>query len=64
MVARVDLAPPGLFLIISLLEAIELKEEMENKGIEEGARFTFYHDTSIRACKFDEEGNIVEKWKG
>lgn len=44
------------------LDAIRLKEELENRGIGEGAWFTFYHDPFVLACKFDEKGNIIEKF--
>ena len=43
------------------LDAIRLKEELENQGIREGAWFTFYHDPFMLACKFDEKGNVLEK---
>ncbi len=46
------------------LDAIEIKKELESRGIEEGSWFTFYHDPFIQACRFDEEGNVVEEWKG
>ena len=46
------------------LDAIEVKKELESRGIKEGSWFTFYHDPFIQACRFDEEGNIVEEWKG
>jgi glyoxylase-like metal-dependent hydrolase (beta-lactamase superfamily II) len=45
------------------LDAIRLKEEYEEKGVEEGAWFTFYHDPFVRACRFDEKGNVLEKWE-
>ncbi len=44
------------------LECIKLKEELEKKYVEEKAWFTFYHDPFVLACKFDEKGNIIEKW--
>ncbi|MCL5023517.1 MAG: MBL fold metallo-hydrolase [Nitrospirae bacterium] len=43
------------------LDAIRRKEELEAKGVKEGAWFTFYHDPFMNACKFDEKGNILEK---
>lgn len=46
------------------LESIKRKEEMEKTGIGEGAWFTFYHDPFMYACRFDEEGNVVEKFEG
>ncbi len=44
------------------LEVITLREEYENKGVEENAWFTFYHDPFMLACKFDKNGNIIDKW--
>jgi len=44
------------------LESIKLKEELEKKYVAEDAWFTFYHDPFVLACKFDEKGNIIEKW--
>ena len=44
------------------LEAITEKEEWENRGAIEKAWFTFYHDPFIQACRFDEKGNVTEKW--
>lgn len=46
------------------LDVINLREEYENKGIEENAWFTFYHDPFMFACKFDKNGNVTEKWIG
>ncbi|HKN18642.1 MAG TPA: MBL fold metallo-hydrolase [Dissulfurispiraceae bacterium] len=44
------------------LESIKMKEYLEKKYVAEDAWFTFYHDPFLRACKFDPEGNIIEKW--
>lgn len=44
------------------LDVVALREEWENKGIEENAWFTFYHDPFMLGCKFDKKGNIIEKW--
>lgn len=44
------------------LDAIMLKEDWEQKGREENAWFTFYHDPFMRACRFDEKGNVTERW--
>lgn len=46
------------------LEVIKEKEKWENIGIDEGAWFTFYHDPFVLACKFNEKGDITEKWAG
>lgn len=43
------------------LEAIELKEKYEAMGIKENAWFTFYHDPSMYACKFNSKGEVVKK---
>lgn len=45
------------------LDAISLKEKWENAGISENAWFTFYHDPFMRACRFDEKGNVIGKWE-
>jgi glyoxylase-like metal-dependent hydrolase (beta-lactamase superfamily II) len=44
------------------LEAITQKETWEIRGIEENAWFTFYHDPFVFACKFDEQGNVIDRW--
>lgn len=44
------------------LDAIRLKEEWIRKGIASKAWFTFYHDPFMQACRFDEKGNVIEKW--
>jgi glyoxylase-like metal-dependent hydrolase (beta-lactamase superfamily II) len=44
------------------MDVIAQKENWENKGVNEDAWFTFYHDPYILACKFDKDGNIIKKW--
>jgi glyoxylase-like metal-dependent hydrolase (beta-lactamase superfamily II) len=44
------------------LDAIAQKEEWENRGLRENAWFTFYHDPFLLACRFNEQGDIIEKW--
>jgi glyoxylase-like metal-dependent hydrolase (beta-lactamase superfamily II) len=44
------------------LDAIAQKEEWENCGLRENAWFTFYHDPFLLACRFNEQGDIIEKW--
>lgn len=44
------------------LDSIQLKEKLEEKYIKEKAWFTFYHDPFMAACKFDKDGNILEKF--
>ncbi len=43
------------------LEVISLKEQLEKEGIEKNAWFTFYHDPFMKACRFNEKGEIVQK---
>ena len=43
------------------LEVIELKEKYEKAGIERGAWFLFYHDPFLRACRFNEKGEVIER---
>ncbi len=43
------------------LESIKQKEALEQDYIKRDAWFTFYHDPFLRACKFDEKGNVLEK---
>ncbi|MDX2434614.1 MAG: MBL fold metallo-hydrolase [Desulfobacterales bacterium] len=43
------------------MDAIDLKEKYETLGIRENTWFTFYHDPSMYACKFDSQGQIVKK---
>ncbi len=44
------------------IDVISLREKWEHKGIEEGAWFTFYHDPLLNSCKFDPDGNVIQKW--
>jgi glyoxylase-like metal-dependent hydrolase (beta-lactamase superfamily II) len=44
------------------LESIQKKAALEKEYIGKGAWFAFYHDPYVLACKFDEQGNILEKW--
>jgi glyoxylase-like metal-dependent hydrolase (beta-lactamase superfamily II) len=43
------------------IDAIAQKEKWEARGIEENAWFTFYHDPFVRACRFNEKGEMTEK---
>jgi|GEM_PF-23931 len=43
------------------MDVISLKQEYETRGIRENAWFTFYHDHSVYACKFDTQGQVVNK---
>ena len=43
------------------LDAISQKEKWETEGIQGNAWFTFYHDPFMRACRFDEKGEVTEK---
>jgi glyoxylase-like metal-dependent hydrolase (beta-lactamase superfamily II) len=43
------------------LDVISLKQKYETKGIRENAWFTFYHDPSMYACKFDIQGQVAKK---
>ena len=44
------------------LDAIEQKELWEARGVRQHSWFTFYHDPFVLACKFDEKGEITERW--
>ncbi len=46
------------------LTSIEQKEKLEKTYVANGSWFIFYHDPFVPACKFDEQGAIVEKWAG
>jgi glyoxylase-like metal-dependent hydrolase (beta-lactamase superfamily II) len=43
------------------MDVIGLKEKYEAMGVRENAWFTFYHDPSMYACKFDSRGEVVKK---
>ncbi len=43
------------------LDVISLKQKYETRGIRENAWFTFYHDPSMYACKFDIQGQVAKK---
>ncbi len=45
------------------LEVIDLKERLEEEGISREAWFTFYHDPFVRACRFNEKGEVIEEVK-
>lgn len=44
------------------MESIALKEQWMKKGVAEDVWFTFYHDAFMTACKYDDKGNVTEKW--
>jgi len=44
------------------LASVQQKEALEKEYVGKGAWFIFYHDPFVPACKFDEKGNIVERW--
>jgi glyoxylase-like metal-dependent hydrolase (beta-lactamase superfamily II) len=46
------------------MDAIAEKESWMKKGVGENAWFTFYHDATMLACKFNEQGEIVQRWGG
>ena len=46
------------------LASVQRKEALEKEYIGKGAWFIFYHDPFVTACKFDEKGNMVERWPG
>jgi glyoxylase-like metal-dependent hydrolase (beta-lactamase superfamily II) len=43
------------------MDVIAIKQKYEAMGIKENAWFTFYHDPSMYACKFDTLGQVVKK---
>ncbi len=44
------------------LDSIKMKEKWFKAGVLNGSWFTFYHDATMLACRFEEQGNIKEKW--
>lgn len=44
------------------LDSIARKEELIAPAVAEGQWFLFYHDPYMAACKFDRDGNVVEKF--
>lgn len=42
------------------LEVISLKEKIMTAAVREKAWFTFYHDPFYYACRFDEQGKIID----
>lgn len=44
------------------MDSIALKEKWMKQGVDEGAWFTFYHDAFMTACKYDDKGNVTDKW--
>lgn len=45
------------------LEAIDAKEKLLNSGIAGNVWFTFYHDAFMKACRFDQKGNVTERFE-
>lgn len=46
------------------LEAIAQKELVEARAVRDNAWFTFYHDPFLSACRFDQDGRVVDRWQG
>jgi glyoxylase-like metal-dependent hydrolase (beta-lactamase superfamily II) len=44
------------------MEAIAAKEQWMKRGIADNAWFTFYHDNFMTACRYDDKGNVADKW--
>ncbi len=44
------------------LDSIAGKEQWISSGVADKAWFTFYHDAFLLACRFDEKGNVTQKW--
>jgi glyoxylase-like metal-dependent hydrolase (beta-lactamase superfamily II) len=44
------------------MEAIAAKEQWMKRGIADGAWFTFYHDSFMTACRYDDKGNVTDTW--
>lgn len=44
------------------LDSIANKETWIKRAVDEHAWFTFYHDATVLACKFDEQGMVVDRW--
>ncbi len=44
------------------LDSIDRKVAWMEKGRILQAWFIFYHDPFVQACRFDEKGNVVQKW--
>ncbi|MBU0674980.1 MAG: MBL fold metallo-hydrolase [Proteobacteria bacterium] len=43
------------------LESVAVKEKLIPEGIDQNAWFLMYHDPTMAACRFDREGNVVER---
>ncbi|MGO9689578.1 MAG: MBL fold metallo-hydrolase [Syntrophobacteraceae bacterium] len=44
------------------MDSIAGKESWIKAGVNENAWFTFYHDATLLACKFDEQGRVIDRW--
>jgi glyoxylase-like metal-dependent hydrolase (beta-lactamase superfamily II) len=44
------------------IDSIALKEQWMKQGVSEGVWFTFYHDSFMTVCKYDDAGNVTDKW--
>lgn len=45
------------------LDSVQQKEELIIEAVRQNSWFTFYHDPYLSACKYDEEGNIVQRFE-
>ncbi len=44
------------------MDSIAMKEKWIRAGVGDGVWFTFYHDATLLACRFEESGNLRESW--
>jgi hypothetical protein len=44
------------------MDSIAMKEKWIKTAVNEQAWFTFYHDAFVQACRFDEQGNMLQKF--
>jgi glyoxylase-like metal-dependent hydrolase (beta-lactamase superfamily II) len=44
------------------MDAIIQKKKWIKAGVSGKAWFTYYHDPFMQACRFDDKGNVTEKW--
>jgi hypothetical protein len=42
----------------------ELKKSWIENGVKDNSWFTLYHDATLLACRFNDQGEIVQQWGG
>ena len=44
------------------LDSIDQKEKLISRAVAEGQWFLFYHDPYMAACRYDQDGKVIEEF--